>query len=115
MPRDVLVLSVTAPDLATFVDVGAEIAPDLRVRTLEAGAVTELVDGTGTAVLSVQTPELVENPHEVARLAPWTTLTAPVWWTEAWAPWGPTGDVGVRIVVAFAEALGAQVRVEDGS
>jgi hypothetical protein len=115
MPRDVLILSVNEPDLAVFVEAGAGIAPDLRVRTLESGAVTEIVDRRGTAVLSVQAPELVENTAEVARLAPWATLNCPVWWTDAWAPWGPAGDVGVEIARAFAAALDARVRIEDGS
>jgi len=115
MPRDLLILSTSAPELAAFVDAGAGIAPDLRVRTLEGGAVTEVVDRRGSAVLSVQVPEFVENTAEVARLAPWASVDGPVWWTEAWAPWGPAGDVGVDIARAFAAALGAQVLVEDGS
>lgn len=115
MPRDLLILSTSAPELAAFVDAGADIAPDLRVRTLEGGAVTEVVDGRGSAVLSVQVPEYVDNTAEVARLAPWASVDGPVWWTEAWAPWGPAGDVGVDIARAFAAALGAQVIVEDGS
>jgi len=115
MPRELLILSRTAPELGVFVDAGAAIAPDLRVRVLDGGAVTEVVDPRGHAVLSVQVPELVENPAEVARLAPWSSLSAPVWWTEAWAPWGERGDVGVAIARAFAEASGAQLSVEDGS
>ncbi|WIB76417.1 hypothetical protein DEJ28_12155 [Curtobacterium sp. MCPF17_002] len=115
MPRDVLVLSTTAPQPVDLVEAGAGIAPDLRVRTLEGGAVTEIVDRRGDAVLSVQVPELVENAAEVARLAPWASVDAPVWWTEAWVPWGAAGDVGVEIVRAFAAAFDAQVLVEDGS
>ncbi|WFR66595.1 hypothetical protein P9139_17820 [Curtobacterium flaccumfaciens] len=115
MPRDVLILSTREPELAAFVDAGAAVAPDLRVRTLEHGAVTEVVDRRGAAVLSVQGSELVENAEEIARLAPWASTVGPVWWTEAWAPWGADGDVGVAIARAFATALDAQVIVEDGS
>ncbi|WP_439692060.1 hypothetical protein ACRQ4B_14165 [Curtobacterium sp. SP.BCo] len=115
MPRDVLILSANAPEFAHFVEAGADVAPDLRVRTLDGGAVTEVVDRRGHAVLSVQVPELVENPSELARLAPWSTVAVPVWWTEAWAPWGAAGDVGVEIARGFAAATGAQVLVEDGS
>ncbi|MBA8991755.1 hypothetical protein FHW23_003033 [Curtobacterium pusillum] len=115
MPRDVLILSTREPELAAFVDAGAGIAPDLRVRTLENGAVTEIVDRRGSAVLSVQGPEFVENVAEVARLAPWASADGPLWWTEAWAPWGADGDVGIAIARAFAAAVGAQVIVEDGS
>jgi len=115
VPRELLILSRTAPELSVFVGAGADIAPELRVRTLDGGAVTEIVDRRGRAVLSVQVPELVENPAEVARLAAWSSLSAPVWWTDAWAPWGEQGDVGVAIARAFAEASGAEIRVEDGS
>lgn len=115
MPRELVILSRTAPELAVFVGAGADIAPDLRVRTLDGGAVTEVVDRRGMAVLSVQVPELVENPAEVARLAPWSSLSAPVWWTDAWAPWGEQGDVGVAVARAWASASGAEIRVEDGS
>lgn len=115
MPRDVLIISTAEPALSAFVDAGAGIAPDLRVRTLANGAVTEIVDLRGSAVLSVQVPEFVENTAEVARLAPWAATTGPVWWTEAWAPWGVDGEVGVAIARAFAEAVGAEVMVEDGS
>ncbi|PCN49228.1 hypothetical protein Csp2054_03340 [Curtobacterium sp. 'Ferrero'] len=115
MPREVLILSARAPGLADFVDAGAGIAPDLRVRTLEGGAVTEVVDRRGNAVLSVQVPEYVENTAESARLAPWAAVDGPVWWTEAWAPWGPAGEVGIAIARSFAATLGAQVLVEDGS
>lgn len=115
MPRDVLIISTAEPSLAAFVDAGAGIAPDLRVRTLANGAVTEVVDRRGSAVLSLQGPEFVENAAEVARLAPWASTTGPVWWTEAWAPWGTDGEVGVAIARAFAQAIGAEVLVEDGS
>lgn len=114
MPREVILLSAAEPSSLALVEAGADVAPELRVRTLEQ-VVTEIVDDRGTAVLSVQTPERVENPAEIARLAPWATLDAPVWWTEAWVPWGSAGDVGVAIVRAFAAAIDAQLIVEDGT
>ena len=114
MPRDLVIVSDAAPDLSAFVVAGADVAPDLRVRTLDGAAVTEIVDRSGTAVLSIGVPELLEAPGEPARLLPATT-DDPVWWTEAWAPWGPAGDVGVRVARAFADAIGGRCVVEDGS
>lgn len=114
MPREVNILSAAAPSSLALVEAGAKIAPDLRVRTLDR-VVTEIVDDRGRAVLSVQMPERVENPAEIARLAPWATRAAPVWWTEAWVPWGPTGEVGVAIVQAFAASIDAALLVEDGA
>lgn len=114
MPREVLLLSREAPTALALVEAGAAVAPDLRVRTLEQ-VVTEIVDGRGVAVLSVQMPELVENPAEVARLAPWASAVGPVWWTEAWVPWGAPGEVGVAIARAFAAEADAELIVEDGT
>lgn len=114
MPRELVLLSADPPTSLALVEAGAGIAPDLRVRTLEQ-VVTEVVDDRGVAVLSVQAPERIENPAEVARLAPWATVPTPLWWTDAWVPWGEAGDVGVAILRAFAEAVDAQYVVEDGS
>lgn len=114
MPREVIILSAEPPSSLALVEAGADIAPDLRARTLER-VVTEFVNDRGSAVLSVQVPERVENPAEIARLAPWATLEAPVWWTDAWVPWGAAGEVGVAIVRAFAAAVDAQLIVEDGT
>ncbi|WP_420368220.1 hypothetical protein [Curtobacterium sp. L1-20] len=114
MPREVILLSTEQPSSLALVEAGADVAPDLRVRTLER-VVTQVVDDRGTAVLSVQQPERVENADEIARLAPWATLGAPLWWTEAWVPWGASGDVGIAIVRAFAAALDAELIVEDGT
>lgn len=115
MPRELVVLSVDEPTLATFVTAGAAVAPDLRVRSLDGGAVVEVVDARGTAVVSVQLPERVDNQEEVLRLAPWTTLRAPLWWTDAWAPWGAGGEVGVDIARALADEVHGELLVEDGS
>jgi hypothetical protein len=115
MPRDLLVLSTTAPSLVDFVDAGASVDPELRVRSLDGDAVVEVVDDHGTAHVSVQHPERVDNQEEVRRLAPWTTLRAPLWWTEAWAPWGAHGEVGVAIARALAAEVDGELLVEDGS
>lgn len=114
MPRELVLLSAEPPSSLALVEAGADVAPDLRVRTLER-VVTQVVDDRGTAVLSVQVPEFVENPAELARLAPWAAVSAPVWWTDAWVPWGATGDVGVAIVRALSGAVDGQWIVEDGS
>ncbi|MBT1678094.1 hypothetical protein [Curtobacterium aurantiacum] len=114
MPREVILLCAEAPSSLALVEAGADIAPDLRVRTLDR-VVTEIVDDRGSAVLSVQEPERIDNAAEIARLAPWATLGAPVWWTEAWAPWGPAGDVGIAVVRSFAAAIDAQCSIADGS
>ena len=117
MPRDILILTNTEPDATAFVRAGARLNADLRVRTIDDGAVTELCDEGGDAVLSIGRPEWMENPSEVERLAPSAVgrISAPVWWIEAWAPWGKPGDPGVAVALEFAAELGGVCIVEDAS
>lgn len=117
MPRDLLILTSTPPEVAQLITTAARIDGDLRLRTLDNRAVTELVNDDGIAVLSVGRPELMENPAEIERLVPEVaeSVTAPVWWLDAWAPWGVKGELGVQVALEFAAALGGHCIVDDGS
>ncbi|KQO62222.1 hypothetical protein [Curtobacterium sp. Leaf261] len=117
MPRDVLILTKEAPRPEELVHAGVAIDGGLGMRTLDDEAVTEIIDEDGLAVLSVGRPELVEVQDEVLRLAPGLAdrISAPVWWTEAWVPWGAAGDRGMAIALQFAARLDGLCSVEDGS
>jgi hypothetical protein len=117
VPRDIVILTSLAPDLAALVTAGADVAPELGVRAVEDGAVLQLCLDDGRAVLSLAGPKTVENPYEVARLTRGTVgpVSSPVFWTEAWVPWGPHADIGVEVALALASALGGTCVVEDGS
>ena len=38
-----------------------------------------------------------------------------LWWTDATAPWGATGAIGVAIAQQIAMNLGGTIMVEDGT
>lgn len=117
MPRDVLILTKEPPRPEVLVHAGVAIDGGLALRTIDDEAVTEIIDEDGLAVLSIGRPELVEVQDEIERLAPSLAggIDAPVWWTEAWVPWGASGDRGMAIALRFAADLGGLCSVEDGS
>ncbi|MDR2454900.1 MAG: hypothetical protein LBD51_10400 [Bifidobacteriaceae bacterium] len=56
-----------------------------------------------------------EVDHELWRLLPEAAGRPPAaWWTEAWAPWGPAGAVGVGIARALAAALAGAAHAAEG-
>ena len=80
------------------------------VRPVDGGAALQVL-AAGTPVLTVLRPRLLPTGDEVVRLLP--ALGEPVapdwWWTDAYTPWSPGGEVGVAILNALAEASGAHV------
>ncbi|WP_336854920.1 hypothetical protein [Sinomonas albida] len=117
MPRDILILTNAEPDIAALVHAGNRVNGELRVRTIDDGAVTEVCDDDGNAVLSIGRPEWMQNASEIERLVPSAVgrVGVPVWWIEAWAPWGAPGDPGVAIALDLAAELGGFCVVEDAS
>lgn len=123
MPREIVLISPTPPDVRVLIEAGASVDPELGMRTLDGGVVHQVVregaDGSHTGVLSVHQPLQVDNLDEIRRLLPAAPgladrLTAPVWWVEALVPWGAAGDAGVRIAQEMAVLLGGACVVQDG-
>jgi len=117
VPRDIVVVTSRPPDATALVQAGLAVDPGLGVRAVEAGAYVQLVAGDGSAVVSFGHPSRVESADEIARLAPGAAerLGTPVFWTEAWAPWGTRGDVGVAVALGLAASLDGVCLVEDAS
>ena len=128
MPREIVILSPTAPDARALVEAGAAIDPNLGLRTLDGQAVHQIVrideddpDG-GRGVLSVEQPLSVDNVAEIRRLLPqvttlpdWATDGRPLWWVEAMVPWGADdGRIGLAVVQELAARLGGLCVVQDG-
>ncbi|MDR1448738.1 MAG: hypothetical protein LBI84_00780 [Propionibacteriaceae bacterium] len=110
MPRDILIITRRQPDLPGLTAAALSVDPDLGVRTIAGQAVTQLCVGE-QPVLSIAPPLSVRASHETARLAPDSALAAtPVWWTEAWAPWGADGERGVQIAQALAARFDGEAR-----
>lgn len=117
MPRDIVIVSARAPVLADVVGAARSVDPTLLpVRSTE-GAVVRLVGPALTPVLTVQYSLAVHTADELRRLAPEAVdrVPIPAAWTEAWAPWGESGDEGVRVARLVAERCGGVCIVEDGT
>ena len=125
MPREIVVLSPTAPDARALVEAGAAVDPELGLRTVHGGAVHQVVrteDALGRALLSIHQPLSVQNTAEIRRLLPgvhplptWVTDGSPVWWIEALVPW-PADDArtGLAIIHEMTARLGGLCVVQDG-
>jgi hypothetical protein len=127
VPREIVILSPTEPDVRALVEAGAAVDPSLGLRTLDGQDFHQIVriddhepDG-GRGVLSMQLPlSSVENTAEVRRLLPqvaelpeWATDGRPMWWVEALVPWGDD-HVGLHVVRELTARLGGLCVVQDG-
>lgn len=119
MPREIVLLCPTPPDIVALVEAGTAVDPDLGMRTLHQGAVHQLCRGQhadAPAVLSISQPLTVDNVEEVRRLLPGAAVApGPLWWVEALAPWGADGETGVRVAYELAARLGGSCVVQDGT
>jgi hypothetical protein len=108
VPRDVLILSAARPTAAAL-RTALKFRAGLRVTEGRSGlrGQLEILCPAGAVALTLGPSQWVDNPHEVARLAPAATprLDGPVWWTEGWAPWNAAGDQGVTAALLLAAAL----------
>jgi hypothetical protein len=99
---------------------GRDLDPDadaFTLRPLDDGAVLQVL-AHDTVVLSVLRPRMLPTLDEVVRLlpdAPRELAGAPCerldvsWWTDAFTPWTPGGEIGMAILDAAAAASGAVV------
>ncbi len=116
MPRDIHLAAPRPLSLRDLVAAGAEIDGSLAVRALLKGTVLQLVDETDVAILTIESSRRLVDPADALRIAP--TLAIPdgeLWWTEATAPWGAAGTLGVTVAEALTRVLGGAIVVEDGS
>ena len=120
MPRSTVLLSPTPIDgdavaraAGAVWSRGERLDPDTDafvIRPLDDGAALQALLAD-VPVLTVLRPRLLPTGDEVARLLP--SLREPVapgsWWTDAYTPWSPEGEIGVAILNAVAEASRAHV------
>lgn len=86
MTYDVVALVRNAPDVQAMVDSMADTDEDLRVRGTADGAIVQLCDDEGRALVSIEAPQLVRVEGEVERLLGAEVAArapVPVWWVEA--------------------------------
>ncbi|GAB2834507.1 hypothetical protein GCM10027176_43590 [Actinoallomurus bryophytorum] len=86
MTHDVVALVRNAPDVRTMVDSMAETDEHLRVRGTGEGAIIQLCNEEGQALVSIEAPQFVRVDGEVERLLGAEVaakVPTPVWWVEA--------------------------------
>ncbi|MDN3356858.1 hypothetical protein [Actinomadura sp. DC4] len=86
MTHDVVALVRNAPEVRTLVDSMAETDEGLLVRGAGDGAVIQLCDDEGRALVSIEAPQYVRVDGEVERLLGAEAAAkapVPVWWVEA--------------------------------
>lgn len=128
MPRELTLVTPVPITLEALVLSAQALDPTLRIRQAEGGALIQLVDDADAAVvLSLQQPSTLQVTSEIDRLLPEGSVTATIRaaihqaaerteaaWTEAFAPFGTRGELGVAVAQGLAEGLGGTCVVQDG-
>jgi hypothetical protein len=84
--HDVVALVRTAPQVRSLVDSMADTDETLRVRGTAGGAIIQLCDEEGQALVSIEAPQFVRVEGEVERLLGAEVaakVPTPIWWVEA--------------------------------
>ena len=116
MPRELYLVTPTPVSVESLVAAAAVVDDQLGVRALYGGAVLQLVDHADVAVLTIENSRLLQDGIDAAAVTSRLDLgNGEIWWTEAVAPWGSDGEVGVQVATGIARVLGGQLRVEDGT
>ena len=114
MPCEIAIVSTERLTLTDVLQAAASIDNQLVPRAVLGGWAVQLVDLDDVAVLTVEQSRLLDRTDDVARISGQVAPPGPAWWTEATAPWGRAGELGVRVARAIAERLRAQIRLGEG-
>ena len=114
MPREIALVSTEPVDLTDVLAAAVGVDYRLGPREILGGWVLQLVDRDDLAVLTVEQSRRLDQTRDVARILGGEVPPGAVWWTEASAPWGQAGEVGVRVARALAHRLSARIRVTGG-
>jgi hypothetical protein len=108
--HDIVVLVRSAPEVRTLIESMAETDETLRVRGAADGAIIQLCNDDGQALVSIEAPQFVRVDGEVERLLGAEVaakVPTPVWWVEARAALGDARSAA--LARAFADALVARL------
>jgi hypothetical protein len=123
MPREYRLMSREPVDLGVVVRAAGQVDPALRPRLLYGGWAAQLVDRQGVAVITVEASRRLDDRTQADQLLGPSAENDHVddldgaefvWWTEASAPWGASGEPGARLVRLIAESVGARFLAEEG-
>ena len=114
MPREITILSPVDFGLTAVATASEGFGGAVEVREIDAGAALQVMAGDGAVLLTVYRPLLLKSAGEVARLLPDAPDVAlPIWWSDAFSPFGSSGEAGVSIALRVALALDAVCVVAD--
>ncbi|MFI0482177.1 hypothetical protein [Actinomadura sp. 9N215] len=117
MTRDVVALVGAEPDVGAVVAGMVAAGSGWRVQGVADGAALRLCDEDGQAVVTIETPVLVEVAGELTRLLGPEVgeVEAPVWWVEARGDEFRDGSevVALRFAARLVERLGGVVWTGD--
>lgn len=114
MPREITILSSRPHDLAGLARAAEGVADATEVREIDGGEALQVLDSSGTALVTVWTSRMLATDGEIERLlvdAP--TVALPTWWSDAVAPLDDDGEAGVSIALRLALALDAVCLIDD--
>jgi hypothetical protein len=86
MPHDIVILTAEPPTLEDIMLVAHHAGSGLEIRPVMRGKLIQLVRPGDEVLITFDPPQLISHPSELTRILPRATVTAPVWWTEAWVP-----------------------------
>ncbi len=106
MTYDVVALCAREPDPGTFLAALRAAGPGLRVVTTD--PVVQLIDDTGTTLVSIEGPRALAVPGEAERLLGVPDAPDPAWWVESRAAAGhaAAGVVARRFAAALISVTG---------
>ncbi|RKS74737.1 hypothetical protein BZB76_3256 [Actinomadura pelletieri DSM 43383] len=117
MTKDVVALVGGEPDLGAVVAGMVAAGSEWRVERVADGGAVRLCDDDGRAVVTIETPVMVEVAGELTRLLGREVgeVETPVWWVEARGDEFRAGSevVALRFAARLVERLGGKVWVGD--
>jgi hypothetical protein len=103
MTLDLVALCEQQPDAGMTLAAMQACGPQLRLNTIERGALVQLCGEDERPLVTVEGPRLVQVPGEVQRLLGVADAPHPTWWVEARAV--ATDPEAPRIARRFTAAL----------
>ncbi|WP_404442050.1 hypothetical protein LG315_06750 [Microbacterium marinum] len=112
MPRSSVLITARVVDAQAVAEAAGAVRArlgwghELTLLPVDDGAALQILAGT-ELVLTVTRPRVMPRIDEIVRLRPdvdTTGIAVPAFWTDAFTPWGPAGDIGRAIIDEIAAA-----------
>ena len=114
MPRSSVLITARVVDAQAVAEAAGAVrarlgwGQELTLLPLDDGAALQVLADTELLV-TVTRPRVLPQVDEIVRLRPdvdTAGIAVPAFWTDAFAPWGAAGDIGLAIIDEIAVSLG---------